>query len=261
MGNKPSTIVDNPSVRLSAKKKEFNSKKVQKIRRRTRSSVDTTLSTTSKTSIGGFDGEEYASTSFSTSANSGTSKRASNSNTFNQGAFNQGEVVVSIAMNDPVPDDAPEALRLVREFIRYKDTHDISKMKEYLNMDRCDVMFHDSDTEFPVHEYLEACKNVFDSFPDMHYYWKKMSVLKPEPDVGTWVVVEDYYGIGTHTGAPFSFGPYEPIPATAIKAKDDFIEHGFLVNHDGLISKSYVKAFGKIVGPPGFYQKIGGLII
>ena len=80
------------------------------------------------------------------------------------------------------------------------------------------------------------------------------------------IVVQDYYGIGKHTGDPYFFGPYEPIEAKGIEVRDEDIEFTFTLTRNKSSTSSYkisdakIDAHGKVVGPPGFYTKIGGLI-
>ena len=73
------------------------------------------------------------------------------------------------------------------------------------------------------------------------------------------VVIKDYYGIGRHTGVSYGFSPFEAIDATGT-VKDKNIEFTFLVQNGKSIIAT-IDACGKIVGPPGFYTKIGGLIM
>ena len=163
-----------------------------------------------------------------------------------------------LTKDTPVPEDAPEELKALREFIRYKDTHNFEKMIE-LTDERCFCNFVDSETEMPAYEFIAAFKDKCTSFPDLRFYWKSMKIHERSSD-GVAIIIEDYYGIGTHTGPAYGFGPYEPVPTTGITVRDEPIEVTFTVK-DGKITNAVVDAFGKIVGPPGFYTKIGGLII
>ena len=132
-----------------------------------------------------------------------------------------------------------------------------------LTADHCDFLFVDSDCEMPAYEFYTAVKETTESFPDLHFHWKSMSIKGingPESKhPGTVVVIKNYYGIGTHTGKPYGFGPYPPIAATGKRIRDQKIEFTFVVR-DGKISHAIIDAFGQVVGPPGFYTKLGGLI-
>lgn len=182
-------------------------------------------------------------------------------NTSKIGNAKADEVVLS--KDDIVPENAPEELRVVREWIRYKDAHDVEKMEE-LTDDNCYITFTDSETEMPAREFYEALRENYASFPDIHFFWRSMKVQGTNSNTsrnpGTVVVIKDYYGIGTHTGAPYHFGPYPPIERTNKIVRDADIEFTFIVR-DGKIVNATVYAFGEAVGPPAFYTKIGGVIM
>ena len=168
-----------------------------------------------------------------------------------------------LTKEDPIPKNAPEALRVVREWIQYKDEHNMEKMKELIH-EKCFFTFSDSETEMPSREFIEACSDCFDSFPDLHFFWKSMKIQGINSNTsrypGTVVVIKDYYGIGKHTGTPYSFGPYPPVEPTGTTVRDENIEFTFTVR-DGKIVNATIYAFGEVVGPPGFYTKVGGMII
>lgn len=160
----------------------------------------------------------------------------------------------------PIPDDAPSEIKLIRQYLYRKDAGDFEGMKE-LTDERCYFYFADAEAEMPAREFYEAVDDTFKSFPDLHFFWKKMKIASQDQTTGVTVVkVKDYYGIGKHTGAPYAFGPYEAIPATDKTVRDENIEFLFFVK-DGKLIKAEINAFGKVVGPPGFYAKIGGLLI
>ena len=71
--------------------------------------------------------------------------------------------------------------------------------------------------------------------------------------------MEDYYGKGTHTGEPFAFGPYPPLPPKGVQVQDEPIQLTLTVTQ-GKIAKCEVVAHGNQVGPPGFYSKLGGIL-
>ena len=193
----------------------------------------------------------------------GNSKVAKNENCSATVETNQtsGDLVPEVMvlkMLDGVPKDAPEDLRVVREWIHRKNMHDVDGMKE-LTHPNCDFCFVDSESEMPAREFYEVKKLIYGSFPDLHFFWKSMKIGGTN-SFGTDIVIEDYYGIGTHTGRPFGFGPYDPIPPTGLTVQDEYIEFTITVK-DGKITRATIDAFGQMVGPPGFYTKIGGLIM
>lgn len=171
---------------------------------------------------------------------------------------------IVLTKKSAVPADCPEELKVVRSFIRYKDRHDLRKMKQ-LTSDDCYFLFIDADTEMPASEFYEAMEEIYASFPDLRFNWKTMSIQEvygPESrHPGTAIVIEDYYGVGRHTGKPYKFGPYPEVEPIGKKVRDENIEFTFIVNEEGKINHATIYAFGKVVGPPGFYSKIGGIIM
>ena len=65
---------------------------------------------------------------------------------------------------------------------------------------------------------------------------------------------------GTHTGAPYGFGPYPAIEATGRVVLNDPEEATITIDEKtGLITNMRFVAKGCRSGPPGFYEQIGGL--
>ena len=74
------------------------------------------------------------------------------------------------------------------------------------------------------------------------------------------VVVLKVRWTGTHTGKPYAFGPYEPIPAKGTHVALD-PERITVTLQDGLVIKCRVEPEGPNTGWHGVYQAIGGLIM
>ena len=163
--------------------------------------------------------------------------------------------------------DMPESMKVLRQWLTYKDEHNISQMLE-LTTDDCFFGFVDAEAHMPAREFYGAMNDIYKSFPNLHFFWTSMNIVSiNDDDDGDTVkiVVQDYYGIGKHTGDPYFFGPYEPIEAKGIEVRDEDIEFTFTLTEDKAtssykISDAKIDAHGKVVGPPGFYTKIGGLI-
>ena len=163
-----------------------------------------------------------------------------------------------LTKEEDVPPNASPELRVVREWIRCKDQQDVDKMKE-LTADDCFFTFVDSETEMPAREFFGAMQDIYASFPDLHFFWESMSIKGQDKDGSVLVAIQDYYGIGKHTGAPYFFGPYPPVPTSNKTVRDENIEFTFTVKN-GKITNATIDAFGMVVGPPGFYTKIGGVV-
>lgn len=102
-------------------------------------------------------------------------------------------------------------------------------------------------------DYVQVCKDVFASFPDINFAWSESNELN-DGTVTSKVVVS-----GTHTGAPFGFGPFPPIEATRIKCQNDPEYVEWIVEGNKVKQMKVVAPEGSFkTGPPGFYVQIGG---
>merc|ERR1712176_1225567 len=161
--------------------------------------------------------------------------------------------------NQALPVDAPPEIQLVRQYLYYKDSQNFEGMKN-ITVEKCDFHFVDAEANMLAREFYEAMKDTFDSFPNLHFFWRYMRIAGIDMATGSTVVkIKDYHGVGKHDGKPYAFGPYEAIPATGRIVRDNPIQLTLYVKN-GKIIKCLIDAFGEIVGPPGFYTKIGGVI-
>ena len=162
----------------------------------------------------------------------------------------------------PVPAECPLDLKTVSDFIGFMNEHNLEEMKK-LTSDKCDFWFIDSECEMPAREFYVTQHDLNQSFPDLHYHWKSMSIKgvngPASKHPGTVVVVKRFFGVGAHTGKPYGFGPYPLVETTGKKCWDSNMDCTFVVQ-DGKICHVMVDAFGEVVGPPGFYTQIGGMI-
>ena len=219
-----------------------------------------------------------ASTSSSTSvesANSGTLKvnnrvlersssvRQSTSDASTLSSVSSEPTAALVLRKDaPVPADCPVELRIVSDFIAFMNECKLDDMKS-LTADKCDFWFIDSECEMPAKEFYDTQHDMNQSFPDLHYHWKSMTIKGvngPESkQPGTVVVVKRFFGVGTHTGKPYGFGPYPQVETTGKKCWDNNMDCTFVVQ-EGKICHVTIDAGGEVVGPAGFYTQIGGMI-
>jgi len=114
-------------------------------------------------------------------------------------------------------------------------------------------MYKGAESGMPLSGFLNEVLNLLDSFPDNKMKWD--SVQEVAPGV---VVVKNFVGRGTHTGKPFGFGPFPKIPATYKVVEEDPC-HLTIKIKNGKMSRFIIDTYcGDLVGPPGYYQKIGG---
>lgn len=119
----------------------------------------------------------------------------------------------------------------------------------------CKIHFVDAEADMLFSDFCDNMDALIASFPDYTYTWGE--VVEKEPGV---VHLFDYDSTITHTGAPYSFGGYEPIEAKGTVVHDHIPHIIIKVNEEGIIYSMELNAEGKVVGLPGIYLAIGGII-
>jgi len=161
--------------------------------------------------------------------------------------------------NEPLVQGAPPEIKLIRQYLYDKDARNFDGMEKVTDQ-RCTFYFIDAETDMLPRHFYESVNATFESFPNLHFFWRYMKIAGIDSATGCTIVkVKDYYGIGRHDGKPYTFEPCEAIPATGITVRDSDVEIRFFVK-DGKIMQMDIDAKGQLVGPPGFYTKIGGVI-
>ena len=103
-------------------------------------------------------------------------------------------------------------------------------------------------------DWVNAVEDVWKSFPDFNLTYTSVE----DGDKENVVIVHECVPSGTHTGEPFGFGPYEPIPASGtrvVNAAETITVH---LTPDGEICKWLVKVEGELTGPAGMYAQLPG---
>jgi hypothetical protein len=144
--------------------------------------------------------------------------------------------------------------QVVAEYLRRMNQHDVTTGQ--LFTDQADVIF--IETPMTPQSLEEEMVKVFRSFPDFTLHIVSVNGIVEQPD-GT--VLAELEATGTHTGAPYSFGPYPDIPPSGITVKlDREICRYHICEKEGKLSKIIITPLGQSSGPPGLYTLIGGLI-
>lgn len=116
-----------------------------------------------------------------------------------------------------------------------------------------DIWFEDA--TMGVQEYVEEMVRCSRVFPDLQFDYESIECNGQDQ-----AIIKGLRVSGTHQG-PYGFGPYPEIPATQIKCQNDPEDVFLWIDPaDGKITKVKFIAKGKLTGPPGFYQQIGGVI-
>merc|ERR1712050_215564 len=100
-----------------------------------------------------------------------------------------------------------------------------------------------------IKQYGEMIQKIVRSFPDFSISCKK--VVEVGPGV---VQVKHAVTSGTHTGEPFGFQCYDPLPATGTKCVNDPAHITFFVVEEKIV-QVHILCTGKYSGPLGFYMQ------
>jgi hypothetical protein len=103
-------------------------------------------------------------------------------------------------------------------------------------------------------DFVQNMGELIESFPDYTFTWDRIVEEKPGE-----IHLYDYRSKITHTGKPYAFGGYDPIEAKGTVV-EDHIPHIIYKVKDGLVTNMEILAEGKVVGLPGIYLAIGGVI-
>ena len=146
-------------------------------------------------------------------------------------------------------------LAAVQKFMDFANARDADRMLS-IAADNCRVLFREQDLSFE--EYLDEARKIFVAFPDFQVKYKSIKVEKDQSTGAVCCVVRGCIPQGKHTGAPYGFGPYDPIPATGKYVKNAEETFYFDVNSEGKLTRLFIVADGEMTGPAGLYMQIGG---
>lgn len=115
----------------------------------------------------------------------------------------------------------------------------------------CDVRYTGTDTRVTnLKQFGTMMRTLMESYPDLSF--AADDTVEIAPGV---VVIKNIVYQGTHTGKPFSFASYPPLPPKGVKCVSDPENWIFFVSK-GKVAKMHHHCTGKYNGPMGFYQQI-----
>ena len=146
------------------------------------------------------------------------------------------------------------AFLVERDFCEAFNRRDTEPLRK-LASSNCLCQYKGAENALPLSQMLDAVNGVFASFPDSQSRWESVKEVKRNK-----VVIKGLYSFGTHTGKPFGFGPFKPIPATGKFVKEDPADiiltmSGGKITHLEIDMENVKNA---VTGPPGYYMSIGG---
>ncbi|KAL7580605.1 hypothetical protein ACA910_003722 [Epithemia clementina (nom. ined.)] len=123
--------------------------------------------------------------------------------------------------------------------------------------------FPDAEMEMLAQHFYDSVRMAFASIPNMKFQYDSIQSIADEDndnDEDRVLVVRNFFGHGTHTGEPYSFGPYPPLPARGATFRDAPMDITITIQN-GKIAHFSCDAKGKMVGPPGIYEQLGGILL
>ncbi|CAB9512521.1 expressed unknown protein [Seminavis robusta] len=106
--------------------------------------------------------------------------------------------------------------------------------------------------DMPAKMFMVEMDKIFKSFPDIHFKHGTIKEEKPGQ-----VFVDSIRVSATHTGEPYAFANFPPVPTTNKHIINDPERFLFFLKN-GKITVMQVISLGDMTGPPGLYMQIGG---
>jgi predicted ester cyclase len=172
--------------------------------------------------------------------------------TKNQSPAAAGFLKRSLSTTSSVGKDTKNARLIEEKFCEPMTRQDVAAIRK-ISGPNSTCCFKGAETGMLLDEFLEAVILMFASFPDNKFEWDSVEEISPGV-----VFVTNFHGSGTHTGKPFSFGQFPPIAATGIRVEEDPCNVTYTIAHNKITKILIDVISGDLVGPPGYYHKIGG---
>lgn len=156
-------------------------------------------------------------------------------------------------------------VQLARKRALYLNSHDLDAYRSIVHPN-CIHVFASSNMEVTVTDYLAEMKDVFESFPDLTFEYKAIELPPPRKgenvntSTPTSCIIRGFAARGTHTGMPYGFGPFPPIPTSNQSVYIEPLDYRIQVDiGTGTILRVIAMDDRNVVsGPPGLYTQIGG---
>lgn len=113
--------------------------------------------------------------------------------------------------------------------------------------------FYGAKNGMPLPAFLQSVEELYESFPDICLSFDEIKEV--EENV---VKITNFRSQGTHTGKPFAFGPFPPVPTSGLEVVEDPCQLTIRLSRGKMSEFIIDMQPGDLVGPPGYYIKIGG---
>ena len=166
-----------------------------------------------------------------------------------RGSIASGATAISIGSDACSEDKLPQKrIKVCKKWLENFNSGNLEAIQELLTADFKAVF---GDVELTWKDTLEGAPKAFAAFPDFQLKCTEMEALE-DGSIRFRVVAS-----GTHTGAPYSFGPFDPIEATGKYVEND-PEQSIMFFSGEKICKQVVKPMGTMTGFSGLYTQLGG---
>lgn len=148
-----------------------------------------------------------------------------------------------------------ERCEIVKQYLKHVNNGDLDAARSAFT-DDCKYMFP-GDLEISVQELEQVTEKICSALPDFKFSFRL--VEEHEQNGKYVVVVHDIVAEGTHTGAPFEFGPYPAIHPEGKHVKNNPETARFYFDESDKIARAKVIKSGEFAGPAGLYTQLGGI--
>ena len=146
-----------------------------------------------------------------------------------------------------------KAVQAAKRFVETFNSHDAESIAKTMSP-TCSIEFIEA--KMSCDSFMEENRMVLKCFPDINFAYKSVKDIAPNV-----AFIDKLCVTATHTGAPYGFGPYPAIEPKGYKIKNDPEDTTITIDPEtGLITRMKIVAHGRLSGPPGFYEQIGGIL-
>lgn len=117
------------------------------------------------------------------------------------------------------------------------------------------VFYLGTEIVVPLHVAIDGCVKICESFPDSCIWFDEIEEIE-----NGIVKVSHSQSRGRHTGAPYAYGAFPPVPTSGLSIEEDPFDLLIHLSRGKVTKMEVDRKNGPFVGPPGFYMRIGGKV-
>lgn len=128
----------------------------------------------------------------------------------------------------------------------------VRRLRNFCSDDAVSI-FDGADRGISIFYSMDALEHFHESFPDWCVTFDEIKEIKQDV-----IQIKNFRMRGTHTGTPFSFGQYPPIPTSGKCVDENPYDITVILSNDKLRKLIIHMHDEVLVGVAGFYVQIGG---